>query len=155
MFGECWDDVAAPSKASCGFAPSQGMGGGVRDHAGKGEGEGVFTLRITTGTHTHGKQQAHTDRAAPTNKISAPNSSGMQEGGKIVVAVSVTFMSGVVVGWLLNTYTRKVRRASPSDYCRATAGCGSLRNPSSVHWCCCCVYMCRAWKSSCPTCRAR
>jgi len=32
----------------------------------------------------------------------------MQEGGKIAVAVSVTFMSGVVVGWLLNTYTRKV-----------------------------------------------
>lgn len=31
----------------------------------------------------------------------------MQEGGKIAVAVSVTFMSGVVVGWLLNTYTRK------------------------------------------------
>jgi hypothetical protein len=34
----------------------------------------------------------------------------MQEGGKIAVAVSVTFMSGVVVGWLLNTYTRKVGR---------------------------------------------
>lgn len=34
--------------------------------------------------------------------------SRMQEGGKIAVAVSVTFMSGVVVGWLLNTYTRKV-----------------------------------------------
>jgi hypothetical protein len=32
----------------------------------------------------------------------------MQEGGKIAIAVSVTFMSGVVVGWLLNTYTRKV-----------------------------------------------
>lgn len=26
------------------------------------------------------------------------------------MAVSVTFMSGVVVGWLLNTYTRKVGR---------------------------------------------
>lgn len=32
----------------------------------------------------------------------------MQEGGKIVIAVSVTFAAGVVTGWLLNTYTRKV-----------------------------------------------
>lgn len=51
----------------------------------------------------------------------------MQEGGKIAVAVSVTFMSGVVVGWLLNTYTRKVRRASPSQYCRAAAGVGTAQ----------------------------
>lgn len=35
----------------------------------------------------------------------------MQEGGKIAVAVSVTFAAGVVTGWLLNTYTRKVRPA--------------------------------------------
>jgi hypothetical protein len=34
--------------------------------------------------------------------------STMQEGGKIAVAVSVTFLTGVVTGWLLNTYTRKV-----------------------------------------------
>lgn len=45
----------------------------------------------------------------------------MQEGGKIAVAVSVTFMSGVVVGWLLNTYTRKVHQASPGQYCVAAA----------------------------------
>jgi hypothetical protein len=32
----------------------------------------------------------------------------MQEGGKIVIAVSVTFTAGVITGWLLNTYTRKV-----------------------------------------------
>lgn len=32
------------------------------------------------------------------------------------MAVSVTFMSGVVVGWLLNTYTRKVGQGySPSS----------------------------------------
>lgn len=39
----------------------------------------------------------------------------MQEGGKIAVAVSVTFMSGVVVGWLLNTYTRKVGGGETQD----------------------------------------
>jgi hypothetical protein len=32
----------------------------------------------------------------------------MQQGGKIVIAVSVTFTAGVITGWLLNTYTRKV-----------------------------------------------
>jgi len=37
----------------------------------------------------------------------------MQQGGKIAIAVSVTFMAGVVTGWLLNTYTRKVCR--PGD----------------------------------------
>lgn len=31
----------------------------------------------------------------------------MQEGGKIAVAASVTFLAGVVTGWVLNTYTRK------------------------------------------------
>jgi hypothetical protein len=39
------------------------------------------------------------------------------------VAVSVTFMSGVVVGWLLNTYTRKVSKGcSPSSFA-AAPGC--------------------------------
>jgi uncharacterized membrane protein YciS (DUF1049 family) len=31
----------------------------------------------------------------------------MQEGGKVVTALAVTFTAGVVTGWLLNTYTRK------------------------------------------------
>lgn len=31
----------------------------------------------------------------------------MQEGGKAVTALAVTFTLGVVTGWLLNTYTRK------------------------------------------------
>jgi hypothetical protein len=46
----------------------------------------------------------------------------MQEGGKIAVAVSVTFLTGVVAGWLLNTYTRKVGVVG--------AECGS----SSITW---------------------
>lgn len=38
----------------------------------------------------------------------------MQEGGKIAVAVTVTFTAGVVAGWLLNTYTRKARSCMKS-----------------------------------------
>lgn len=31
----------------------------------------------------------------------------MQEGGKLVAALSATFAVGLVTGWLLNSYTRK------------------------------------------------
>lgn len=31
----------------------------------------------------------------------------MQEGGKVVTALAVTFAAGVVTGWLLNSVTRK------------------------------------------------
>lgn len=31
----------------------------------------------------------------------------MQEGGKVVTALAVTFTAGVVTGWLLNSFTRK------------------------------------------------
>jgi hypothetical protein len=58
--------------------------------------------------------------------------SRMQEGGKIAVAVSVTFMSGVVVGWLLNTYTRKVSQGcNPSSSCCCTR-LSTLGSPSSA-----------------------
>lgn len=34
----------------------------------------------------------------------------MQDASKVAVTFSVTFAVGVVTGWLLNSYTRKVRR---------------------------------------------
>jgi uncharacterized membrane protein YciS (DUF1049 family) len=33
----------------------------------------------------------------------------MQDGGKVAATLGITFAVGVVTGWLLNSYTRKVR----------------------------------------------
>jgi hypothetical protein len=33
--------------------------------------------------------------------------SAMQEGGKLVTALAVTFVAGIATGWVLNSYTRK------------------------------------------------
>ena len=39
----------------------------------------------------------------------------MQDGGKVVIAVGVTFTAGVITGWLLNQYTRKVMHTASAD----------------------------------------
>jgi hypothetical protein len=33
----------------------------------------------------------------------------MQDAGKVAATLTVTFAAGVLTGWLLNSYTRKVR----------------------------------------------
>jgi hypothetical protein len=88
------------------------------------------------------------------------------------VAVSVTFMSGVVVGWLLNTYTRKVGKgcnsqATPTASALVTMllahlpqhSCPEIQcfptclSPPLALWFA--VLLCRAWTSSCQTCSQR
>lgn len=88
------------------------------------------------------------------------------------MAVSVTFMSGVVVGWLLNTYTRKVGKGCSS---RATHTASALVTMLLAHLphhscpdlqcqstcltpplaLCFLVLLCRAWTSFCQTCSQR
>ncbi|GBF91370.1 hypothetical protein Rsub_04110 [Raphidocelis subcapitata] len=54
-------------------------------------------------------QPAHTPGPAPLppDLQAARPAAQMQEGGKVVTALAVTFAVGVATGWLLNTYTRK------------------------------------------------
>jgi hypothetical protein len=92
----------------------------------------------------------------------------MQEGGKIVIAVSMTFTVGVITGWLLNTYTRKVgwhqsrveehvfavmgpgtasdgRPRSVLSTCLAPASCHGNSSSTSIRCSCLCHPLLAAW----------
>lgn len=55
----------------------------------------------------------------------------MQDAGKVVATLSVTFAVGVITGWLLNSYTRKVRQRRGRRSLRPSSSFVPLPGPNT------------------------